>query len=60
MSNYSKTLGLLDTLIAKLEANTGGEPLLPSETLPPIKQAPTAQPVVSQSLLPAEQPPKEP
>lgn len=46
MSNYSKTLGLLDALISRLEANTGGETLFPSEIFP-IKQAPPVQSVVS-------------
>jgi hypothetical protein len=32
MSNYAQSLALLGKLIARLEANTGGEPLLPSES----------------------------
>lgn len=31
MGKYKRTLTLLDQLISKLEANTGGEPLLPEE-----------------------------
>jgi aminoacyl tRNA synthase complex-interacting multifunctional protein 1 len=43
MSTYKQTLALLDGLIAKLAANTGGEPLLPSETTPPKATQPVIE-----------------
>lgn len=46
MSQYNTTISLLDKLIARLEANTGGEPLL---------QEDTTQPVLPQTLQKQEQ-----
>jgi hypothetical protein len=36
MTQYKTTIALLDRLIAKLQANTGGEPLLPEELIPTL------------------------
>lgn len=60
MSKYKSTLALLDQLIAKLEANTGGEPLLPSElhTPPAPKVEAPVQPPPLPPVKPIPQPPE--